>query len=81
MLAMSSIATFAQTSVASDGNEEKTPITQHSWEEYDWVDTCTTKYAVVHDWIGRCGIYDLEKHENLTELEYHQLYYSQDLEL
>jgi len=49
---------------------EKKPVTQHKWSKYEYVDTCTTRYAVVHDWNGRCGIYDLEKKENITELEY-----------
>lgn len=50
------------------------PVTQHSWNMYEWVDTCTDRFAVVHDWYGRCGIYDLVKKENLTELEYRDLY-------
>lgn len=49
------------------------PVTQHDWSRYVWVDTCTARYAVVHDSNGRCGIYNLEKHENITELEYRQL--------
>ena len=38
-------------------------------------------YAVVHDWNGRCGIYNLEKHENITELEYRQLNFSRIMNL
>ena len=48
-------------------------ITQHKWSTYEWVDTCTSQYAVVHDWLGRCGIYDLEKGMNITELEFRNL--------
>lgn len=52
---------------------ENKQITQHPWVAYDWVDTCTVKYAVVHDWNGRCGVYDLEKKENITELEFRDM--------
>ena len=57
------------------------PVTQHQWSKYEYVDTCTTRYAVVHDWNGRCGIYDLEKKENITELEYRNLFFSKMMEL
>ena len=56
-------------------------VTQHEWSMYEWVDTVTTRYAVVHDWNGRCGIYNLEKHENITELEYRQLNFSRIMNL
>ena len=56
-------------------------VTQHQWSKYEYVDTCTTRYAVVHDWNGRCGIYDLEKKENITELEYRDLFFSKMMEL
>ena len=56
-------------------------VTQHQWSKYEYVDTCTTSYAVVHDWNGRCGIYDLEKKENITELEYRNLFFSKMMEL
>lgn len=59
----------------------KKPITQHNWNKYEWIDTCTTRYAVVHDWKGRCGIYDLEKQKNITELEYRNLYLSRMTDL
>ena len=51
----------------------KKTVTQHKWKKYEYVDTCTTRYAVVHDWNGRCGIYDLKKKLNITELEYRKL--------
>lgn len=54
----------------------KKTVTQHKWKKYEYVDTCTTRYAVVHDWNGRCGIYDLKKKLNLTELEYRELSFS-----
>lgn len=57
------------------------PVTQHSWEEYEWVDTCTARFAVVHDWYGRCGIYDLENKRNITELEYRDLFLTRSTEL
>ncbi len=53
------------------------PVTQHKWSKYEYVDTCTARFAVVHDWNGRCGIYDLEKKENITELEYRNLNFVQ----
>ena len=59
--------------VETDSVTKKEHITQHSWNAYEWVDTCTARYAVVHDWNGRCGIYNLVKHENITELEYREL--------
>lgn len=59
----------------------KKPVTQHKWTKYEYVDTCTTRYAVVHDWNGRCGLYDLEKKENITELEYRDLYFSRMMDL
>lgn len=66
-----SITTFAQ----------QIPVTQHDWSKYEWVDTCSARYAVVYDWNGRCGIYNLEKHENITELEYRQLNFSRIMNL
>lgn len=67
--------------VDADALFEKPAITQHKWSKYEYVDTCTTRYAVVHDWNGRCGIYDLEKKENITELEYRNLFFSKMMEL
>lgn len=60
---------------------DRKSVTQHKWSKYEYVDTCTTRYAVVHDWNGRCGIYDLEKKENITELEYRNLYFSRMMDL
>ena len=71
ILAAVSVPTFAQ----------QIPVTQHDWGRYEWVDTCTARYAVVHDWNGLCGIYNLEKHENITELEYRQLNFSRIMNL
>lgn len=59
----------------------KEPVTQHKWATYEYIDTCIARYAVVHDWNGRCGIYDLEKEENITELEYRTLRFSRMMEL
>ena len=72
---------FVADTVDADALFEKPAITQHKWTKYEYVDTCTIRYAVVHDWNGRCGIYDLEKHENLTELEYRDLYFSKMIDL
>ena len=36
---------------------------------------------MVHDCNGRCGIYDLEKKENITELEYRNLYFPRMMDL
>lgn len=57
----------------SSGVGYKEKVTQHNWKEYEYFDTCTTRYAIVHDWNGRCGIYDLKKKLNVTELEYREL--------
>ena len=62
--------TVVADTIDAESLAEHKPITQHKWSKYEYVDTCTTRYAVVHDWNGRCGIYDLEKKENITELEY-----------
>lgn len=75
-----SIVCDAETFDAESLNEKK-PVTQHKWTKYEYVDTCTTRYAVVHDWNGRCGIYDLEKKENITELEYRALRFSKMMNL
>ena len=50
-------------------------VTQHPWSENTKVDTCTTNLAVVHDKYGRCGVYDLVKNKNLTELAYRNLHF------
>lgn len=77
------MSAMAQKNKTVDSEEitTKVPVTQHNWNKYEWVDTCTTRYAVVHDWNGRCGIYDLKKKENLTELEYRYLYFSRIMDL
>lgn len=85
-MALFCVAASAQEVIVADTIDadvlfEKKAITQHKWSKYEYVDTCTTRYAVVHDWNGRCGIYDLEKHENLTELEYRDLYFSKIIDL
>lgn len=67
--------------IGVESSNQEEAITQHDWTEYEYVDTCTARYAVVHDWFGRCGIYDLEKKENATELEYRELYFSRMMEL
>lgn len=67
--------------IDADSLTAQKPITQHKWSKYEYVDTCTARYAVVHDWLGRCGIYDLEKKKNVTELEYRDLYFSEMMDL
>lgn len=56
-------------------------VTQHKRTAYEWIDTCTAKYAVMHDWLGRCGVYDLESDENITELEYRNLSFVRTIEM
>lgn len=56
-------------------------VTQHPDEMYDLIDTCTARYAIVKDWIGRCGIYDIIDKKNITELCYRELYYSRTTSL
>lgn len=81
------VSSYAQKTMIANiaGVEEattlKNSITQHNWNKYEWIDTCCTRYAIVHDWYGRCGIYDLEIHENITELEYRDLNFMRMMEL
>lgn len=86
MMAMFCVTASAQEVIVADTVDadalfEKRSITQHKWSKYEYVDTCTARYAVVHDWNGRCGVYDLEKKENLTELEFRNLYFSKMMDL
>ena len=86
VMAMFCVTASAQKTVVADTIDAESladhrPVTQHQWSKYEYVDTCTTRYAVVHDWNGRCGIYDLEKKENITELEYRNLFFSKMMEL
>lgn len=47
----------------------KKPITQVPLEQCEQIDTCSiAKFAVVSKG-GKQGIYDLEKHENVTEID------------
>ena len=85
MIALLSMSVMAQEEVPDticlDDFDFKPEVTQHSMEAYDYIDTCTTRYAVVHDWLGRCGIYNLETKKNITELEYRELYYARTMKL
>lgn len=67
--------------IDSESLGRKASVTQHDWKKYEYVDTCTARYAIVHDWNGRCGIYDLKKKQNITELEYRELYFSRMMTL
>lgn len=67
--------------ICLDDFDFKPEVTQHSMEAYEYIDTCTTRYAVVQDWFGRCGIYNLETKKNTTELEYRELYYTRTMSL
>ena len=74
-LGSSCIPTFAQDVAATDtiGAEEavsKKHITQVPLELCEQIDTCSiTKFAIVTK-DGKQGIYDLEKHENVTEIDF-----------
>ena len=86
IMVMFCVTASAQKTVVTDTIDaeslaDRKSVTQHKWSKYEYVDTCTTRYAVVHDWNGRCGIYDLEKKENITELEYRNLYFSWMMDL
>lgn len=80
ILSLFCVGASAQNRVADTIDSEslgrKASVTQHDWKKYEYVDTCTARYAIVHDWNGRCGIYDLKKKQNITELEYRELYFS-----
>ena len=85
MMALFSLCAIAQVETPDTIDIEeldlKPAVTQHSMEAYEYIDTCTTRYAVVHDWLGRCGIYDLEENKNITELEYRELYFARMMNL
>lgn len=85
MMALFSLCAMAQVvtpdTIDIDELDLKPAVTQHSMEAYEYIDTCTTRYAVVHDWLGRCGIYDLEENKNITELEYRELYFARMMNL
>ena len=86
IMVMFCVTASAQKTVVADTIDAESladhrTVTQHQWSKYEYVDTCTTRYAVVHDCNGRCGIYDLEKKENITELEYRNLYFSRMMDL
>lgn len=86
VMAMFCVTASAQKTVVADTIDAESladhrTVTQHQWSKYEYVDTCTTRYAVVHDWNGRCGIYDLEKKKNITELEYRNLYFSKMMDI
>lgn len=74
-LGSSCISAFAQDVAAVDniGEEEavgKKHITQVPLEQCEQIDTCSiTKFAIVTK-DGKLGIYDLEKHENVTEIDF-----------
>lgn len=85
-MAIFCVTASAQETIVADAVDAETcvpkkTVTQHRWTKYEYVDTCTTRYAIVHDWNGRCGVYDLEKKENLTELEFRDLFFSQMMDL
>ena len=75
VLGGSGIPTFAQDVATADtiGAEEtvsKKHITQVPLEQCEQIDTCSiTKFAIVTK-DGKQGIYDLEKHENVTEIDF-----------
>ena len=74
-LGSSCISAFAQDVAAADtiGEEEavsKKHITQVPLEQCEQIDTCSmTKFAIVTK-DGKQGIYDLEKHKNVTEIDF-----------
>ena len=51
-------------------------ITQYSFKECDWVDFCgNPRYAIVTK-DGKQGIYDMERYQNITEIEFRNISYS-----
>jgi hypothetical protein len=53
----------------------KAKVPQYAFEEFDWVDICKNPmYAIVKK-DGKCGIYDMMLHENVTEIEYEAIGY------
>lgn len=54
-------------------DDDSIKVTQYPLGECDWVDICENpKYAIVGK-DGRQGIYDMEMHQNVTEIEYREV--------
>ena len=61
---------------ADSVSEDGVTVTQYDLKECEWVDICDNpKYAIVAK-DGRKGIYDMERHQNVTEIEFRNIYYS-----
>ena len=61
IMVMFCVTASAQKTVVADTIDAESladhrPVTQHKWLKYEYVDTCTTRYAVVHVWNGSFGI-------------------------
>ena len=61
IMVMFCVTASAQKTVVTDTIDaeslaDRKPITLHKWSKYEYVDTYTTRYAVVHDRNRRCGI-------------------------
>ena len=58
IMVMFCVTASAQKTVVTDTIDaesfaDRKSVTQQKWSKYEYVDTCTTRYAVVHDWNGR----------------------------
>ena len=58
IMVMLCVTASAQKTVVTDTIDaesfaDRKSVTQQKWSKYENVDTCTTRYAVVHDWNGR----------------------------
>lgn len=62
--------------VVVDDDDFVINVAQHPLESYKYIDTCTTRYSIVYDCYGRCGIYNNLEKKNITELEYRELDFS-----
>ncbi len=68
-------------SLHTDEIEDRIPnVSQYDLSECEWVDFCDyPKYAVVTK-DGKKGLYDMERHENITDIEFRELYFSRQIE-
>lgn len=72
-----SLTASAQEKGTTETVSDNPPIPQIPLEECDslMVRDVTDRYGVVYQ-DGKCGIYDLVKHENVTRIEYSYLWYA-----
>jgi len=79
MMAFAPQSAMAQTDTVDVSKTERVKPTQVPLEQCESVDTCeVARYAIVSK-DGKFGIYDLRKHENITEIDLDQLRYFRNI--